>query len=73
MRENNKDKGRPRLARLPATNAAHDHAEIQTVGGLSAKQSPTFHICHMWLAGSESLFLIAFKASSQCFTKPKAS
>ena len=42
MRENNKDKGRPRLARLPATNAAHDHAEIQTVGGLSAKQSPTF-------------------------------
>ena len=39
---NNKDKGCPRLARLPATNAAHDHAEIQTVGGLSAQQSATF-------------------------------
>ena len=39
---NNKDKGCPGLARLPATNAAHDHAEIQTVGGLSARQSATF-------------------------------
>ena len=47
MGEANKDKGHPRLARLPATNATHDNAKIQTIGGMSVmtEQKPKCPPC----------------------------